>query len=253
MSTLDDLNDHCFSLATELLVDLCDAFEEETGHKPTLAEVCELLAWGFRGCSADLLKDINPFQVVALKAKVSGKGKIRSMPGDVVAIPAGRGEHYLAVYLGRFRGPFGHAFGVILGRHRLRPPTPDWEPAVYRRPVCTEIQPISSGRWKVLAHRPDFLARFPPYPEHFHRKSDFPDDPRIGPFGSAEAPTEYEGERGREGVVDYSTGTETCVLRHLSREEAEAIGLEAGDFFQNGLEEEFLAFLHRLNDTEAGG
>lgn len=44
MSPLDDLNDHCFSLATELLVDLCEAFEEETGQKPTLAEVCELLA-----------------------------------------------------------------------------------------------------------------------------------------------------------------------------------------------------------------
>jgi hypothetical protein len=235
-------------LATSLIVELCEAMEEKSGGKPTIEDLCELLAWGLRGCSADILAAINPFQVVSLKPKLSSKGKIRPGPGDVVAIPAGIGEFYLIVYVGRFRGPFGDAFGVIRGRHRIRPLPVNWKPDVLKRLIGPDVRPIASGRWRIIGNRPDLLTFFPPYPEHFHSKRGLNrDDPRIGPFGSAESPTNYEGERDREGVVDYSTEIERCVLRHLSEREAREIGLDEEDFFQFGLEEQTVQFLHRLN------
>ena len=84
-----------FLVRNWLMVELCDAMKKEIGEKPTVAEVCELLAWGVRGCSKDILADINSFQVESLKPKLSSKGKIRPRQGDVVAIPAGPGEFSL--------------------------------------------------------------------------------------------------------------------------------------------------------------
>ncbi len=248
MSRLDSLNDPCFSLATSLLVELCEAMEEEIGEKPTIVELCELLSWGLRGCSKDILADINPFQVESLKPKLSNRGKTRPRQGDVVAIPAASGNFYLLVFVGSFPGPFGDVFGVIMDRHEIRPLPVDWKPEVLSRLIQTDLRPISSGQWRIIANRPDLLALFPRYPEYFHSKEGIDrDDPRIGPFGSAESPTNYEGEMDREGVVDYSTGTEKCVMRHLSERESREIGLDEKDFFQDGLEEQTVRFLQRLN------
>jgi hypothetical protein len=64
---INDLSDNAYVCATQLLVDLCRQFEEEIGEKPTLEELCNLLMWGLRSCSADTLKDINTCNITALE------------------------------------------------------------------------------------------------------------------------------------------------------------------------------------------
>jgi hypothetical protein len=245
MSRTRELNDNCFVLAHELVVDLCRAFEEEINDKPTTAELCELLYWGLRSSSPDILKDINVENLVELRPIVSRRRKIRPKRGDLIAIPANEDSVFLVLYLGLF-GHFGHAFGILQGSHKRKPPSPKWEPQPIGRPFFTGLEYIASGRWSIIAQHPEWLTLFPVEPEYYHSKSDFLDDEKIGPFGSAETASGYEGQKDRPDIVDYSSATETCVLRHLSEKEAREIGLLGNDFFQSGLEEEVEAFLLKL-------
>ncbi len=244
-SRTGDLNDNCFSLATELVVELCRAFEEEIGDKPTIAELCEILYWGIRSSAPDVLKDINVDGLVGLSPKISRRKRVRPDRGDVIAIPASKDSVFLVLYLGLF-ARFGHAFGILRGRHKRKPLSAQWQPQPVARPFFTGLEGIASGRWSVIAHRADWLTLFPNEPEYYHCKRDFPHDGKIGPYGSAETASEYEGQRDRPDVVDYSSAGERCVLRHLSKKEAQEIGLLENGFFQCGLEEQAEAYLKEL-------
>jgi hypothetical protein len=244
-SRIGDLNDNCFSLTTELVVELCRAFEEEIGDKPTIAELCELLYWGIRSSAPDILKDINVENLAELTPKVARRIKVRPNRGDVIAIPASKDSVFLVLYLGKF-GRFGHAFGILKGRHKRKPPAAQWQAQVVARPFFSGLEGVSSGRWSIIAHRPDWLALFPHEPEYYHSKRDFPDDDSIGPYGSAETASNYKGKRDRRDVVEYSSNGESFVLRHLSKREAQEIGLLEISFFQCGLEEQVEAYLKKL-------
>jgi hypothetical protein len=244
-SRTGDLNDNCFSLATELIVELCRAFEEEVGDKPTIAELCELLYWGIRSSAPDILKDINVENLLELSPKLYRRKKLRPKRGDVIAIPASKDSVFLVLYLGMF-AQFGHAFGVLRGRHKRKPPSARWQPQAVARPFFSGLESIASGRWSIIAHRPDWLTLFPNEPEYYHSKRDFPHNERIGPYGSAETASDYEGQRDRHDVVDYSSAGERYVLRHLSKKEAQEIGLLENGFFQCGLEEQAEAYLKKL-------
>ena len=221
MSLISELDDHCFVLATEAMVELCTEVENATGQKPTIDELCELLTWGLRGCSADILSDANPVNVLALQPKMKRRGKVVVQPGDIVAIPASGGLYYLVIFI--TKNTFGHAFGVFQGRHALKPPAADWKPDRWRLPIYTGDRLIASGRWLVVANRKDLLQLFPGQPEAFYDKEFRKYDDRIGPFGSAESPS----------------GT----LRALTKEEAESVGLIGGTYERGLLGEEFEALL----------
>jgi hypothetical protein len=83
---------------------------------------------------------------------------------------------------------------------------------------------LANGRWVRVGAQEDVLQIFPKAPEIYHEKSSNPSNPRIGPFGSAEAPT---GD-----------------LRELKEAEARHIGL-GHTYRQIMLEEEFEVFLER--------
>jgi hypothetical protein len=227
MSRVDDLNDDCFSLATDLVAKLCGEFEAAIGDKPTIDELCELLFWGIRSCGADILRDINVENLVELKAKVVKRQKVRPRPGDVIAVPAGKGDCFLLVYLGRF-GRFGHAFGILDGRFKRKPLGPRLQPGVVAQPIFTGLEAIASGRWSIVAHRPEWLKLFREQPEYYYAHEPVQPDEEdpIGPYGDAE--------------------TETGVVRHLTEREAREIDLLGRDFFQEGLEDEVERYLQRL-------
>ena len=182
MSLIDNLNDNCFVLAVKYLVDLSREIEAEAGEKPSLSEMCELLTWGFRSCSTDILRDVDPHFVTGLKPVVAKHRKIKLQPGDLVAIPVADGGWYFTLYITHCRA--GHAFGIFRGQYSLRPPPADWNPGTLKFPVYTGARPVDEGRWQVIAHRPDLLKLFPADPEFFFKLSAANNN--LGPYGAAE-------------------------------------------------------------------
>lgn len=236
MSVILDLDDHCFVLAGDYLTDLCRQVEKEAGRKPSIEELCELLTWGLRSCSLDILADVNPCNVLALKPKLLRKGKITVKPGDLVAIPARGGGYYFTVFITQ-EWADGPAFGIIKGKYTLKPPSEDWQPDTLQPPVYSDNRLIASGRWRVIGNYPHLLKLFPEHPEIYYPhkaaalvcstgKGAIIRPGEVGPYGSAVTP----GGRG---------------VRHVSKEEAEALGLLSGEYHQGLLAEEFEEFLER--------
>lgn len=209
MSVVANLDDHCFVLATTLVAELCSEVERTGGEKPTITDLCELLTWGLRSCSLDLLADVNVQNITGLRPKLKKRGKVILQPGDVVTIPSQqRGKYRLAVYITKNR--FGYAFGVVRGEHPARPLPPTWEPKILPHPFYTGYDCIASGRWHVVGRDAHLLSLFPKHPESYHYKEDWPEDDSIGPFGSAESP------RGQ--------------LRTIDKQEAELVGLTTREY-----------------------
>src|SRR5262249_40914479 len=129
--------------------------------KPTISELCELLYWGIRSSAPDILKDINVENLVELRPKISRRKKVRPKPGDVVAIPANKDSVFLVLYLGLF-GRFGHAFGILRGRPRRKPPAAGWQPQAIARPIFTGLEAIALGRWSGPARTLGNLGRLAP-------------------------------------------------------------------------------------------
>jgi hypothetical protein len=199
-------NDHLRAeLPDAILAVCCNALaaasariKQATGEPPTLAELCETLVAGLKGCPDMLLSDVRPAAVSDLVPKVKKRGKVAAKPGDIVAIPAGQElRFYLACVLAKNR--FGTAYGFFEGSF---PPfdvvqlqaRPALTYAIYSGEQC-----LASGRWSILGHREDLLASFPSDPEIFHKPS-----PKA-PFGLGETASER--------------------TRLLDKEEATAIGL----------------------------
>lgn len=223
MSVVSELNDNCFSLATDLMVELCREVEAETGSKPTIADLCELLTWGLRSCSQDILDDVNTCNVVALLPKVLKHSKVIPKPGDLVAIPAGDSNSYFAVYI--TKNGFGHALGLLKGKRKSRPLRPDWTPEIAPHPIYTGIRFLANGQWQIVGNYPRLLKLFPSKPEIYHPKTALPEDEEVGPYGSAESPG------GK--------------LRRITKAEAEEIGLLSGEYRQGIPEEQVRAFCDR--------
>jgi hypothetical protein len=215
------LNDSCFVHASECLTKICQMIEEEAGEKPSLHDLCELLAVSLRGCSGDLLSDINVQAVEKLTPKVAPHKKVTLKPGAILAIPRKMGGFYFVIYI--TTNQFGDAFGIFDGHRQVPYVSSRWKPVPAKFPVYTGKALVVSGRWSRIDHREDLLDLFPKSPEIYHSKSDNPSNDRIGPYGSGE--------------------TVTGELRELTESEAKQIGLIQGTYRQVMLEEEFEKYL----------
>lgn len=223
MSILESLDDHFFSLATSLFAELCREIEAETGEKPTIAELCEILSWGIRSCSADLFKDVEPANVVGLKAEVKRRGKTPLRLGDLVAIPAPGGGCFRVVFLAK--NTHGWAFGIFRGRYPLRPPAASWRPEILTRPVYTDQRAVTDGRWRIIGNAPDLTALFPDVPYYYAKRHHRHND-EIGPHGAVES-------------LDGS-------YRQLTAEEAAKVGLDDPRFENSCMCEQFVIYLEEM-------
>ncbi|PHS10423.1 MAG: hypothetical protein COA78_11355 [Blastopirellula sp.] len=218
------LNDSCFAFASESLSTLCRMIETETGEKPTIADLCQVIAESLRCCQGDLLRDVNVHAVEKLSAKVSTRKKVTAKPGDVFAIAAVDGGYYLLIYITSNR--FGEAFGVLDGVSKLPHVPAEIASTPLIPPLYTGKTFVTNGRWRRIASREELLTLFPSSPDIFHSKSDNPTNDTIGAYGSAELAT---GE-----------------LRDLTEPESEKIGLSKGTYQQVLLEEQVEALLRRV-------
>jgi hypothetical protein len=220
------LGDHCFVAAQEAIASVIESIEEDVERKPTLAELCEVLMYGLQACSDDALADVHPTSVVAIRATVKGgqrgRRRVKLTPGDLVAIPRARGGYYVVVFIAQGFGSY--AVGLLDGHVRAQNLTAKWKPRRFRRhPLLTNHEPIVAGRWRVVGNRPDLIGLFLE-PEQFHQKLDSYGFERIGRYGSAE---NAAGE-----------------LRHLSRKEAEEVGVIGDELFHQAyIDEHFERFL----------
>lgn len=183
--SFDKLGDTCFNLASELFQEIARIFEEETGNKPTVEEVCEILLSTLRASSADLFRDTNPMSVTRLTPTIVRKSKVTLKPGDVIAIPRKKGGYYFAVYVGKNF----HGLGLAVFRETSRVlQIPDnWKPHLaFWFPLYTELTPMVEGRWLIVGNRPDLTDVLPHGLEVFHKRYEHSSD-KIGPYGNAES------------------------------------------------------------------
>ncbi len=199
-SQVSELNDACFVAAAEL-VQAAAADIESAGVAPLTTSVCDRIAAELRA-NVHLLGD-DPPPTIARVAVIAKKSAKRTKVGDLVAIPASKGEFYVAVVIAKNR--FGVAFGLFEGRHPAAPVTIAKHPEVRRHPVYSGDPAISSGRWKVIGHDDALRALFPNNPEIFHRAG-----PATGPHGIGE--------------------TADGAIRELSEEEERELGLRDGTY-----------------------
>lgn len=218
---IGSLDDNCFNHAGECLKSLCRMIEEESGIKPSLNDLCEILAVSLRSCGGDLLCDVDALAVEKLTAKVAPHKKVHLKPGDVLAVPREQGCYYFILHIAS--NQFGEAFGIFEQHGPIPYRISRWEPIPIEFPVYTGRALVVSGRWKRIGHREVLLNLFPKSPEIYHGKSDNPSNPRIGPYGSGETATEE--------------------FRDLSEAEADRIGLTRGVYRQCMLEEQFEKYL----------
>ena len=218
---ISSLNDSCFVHARESLRTLCQMIEEESGVKPSLNDLCEILAVSLQGCNGDMLSDVDVQAVEKLTPKVAPHKKVSLKPGDILAAPREKGGYYFIIYITSNR--FGEAFGIFEGHRQVPYVSSRWEPVPAKFPVYTGKALVVSGAWRRIDHREDLLDLFPKSPEIYHSKSDHPSDDQIGPYGSGETPTEE--------------------LRQLTEAEARQIGLIQGTYRQVMLEEQFEKYL----------
>jgi hypothetical protein len=185
-SVVNDLRDDCFVLATGSLHQIVEAFEAEIGRKPSLAELCEILTAGAQGCSEDLIEEAPNLSIVISGSVTPVKGVRRLQAGQLFCVPLGSGSCGVLICLGKF-GSFGHAFGILKGRTRVRALGESWQPAgVFERPVFVHDEYVHSGRWRVVGQRPDLIKRFRE-PEIYHHRRNDPGDGSYGEFGLAES------------------------------------------------------------------
>lgn len=225
------LDDTCFVEASACLTTLCRMIEEESGTKPSLRDLCEILVASLNCCNQDLLSDVDVAAVVELKPQVARHPKIRLKPGDILAVPRELGGFYFLVFITRNR--FGDAFGILNLHSKTRRLPKQPQLPIIKYPVYSGHHFVGTGRWRRIGCEEELLKQFPQNPELFHPKQLHESDDSIGPFGSGET----------------STGTgpdRTDVLRNLTESEAREIGLLDGTYRQLMLEEQLEQHLARV-------
>lgn len=223
---LNRLTEECFQNADASIRTFEHAVRQSLGRSPTPQEVADLLHWAVQHKAKELFA-LNPrAATITVEYKAMGKrGQARLKAGDVVAIPAARGGFFRAVFIASNR--FGTAFGICRGRFALRSPGPHWLPDPMPIPYYCHPQFVKTGRWPIVAHLPELLRLFPRSLVRYHAKADHPANERVGEFGSAET---------TEGV-----------MRHLTKVEAESLGLFRTGFSQSFIGESCELYLNTYN------
>lgn len=218
---VDELNDAPFTMASDLAALLTDRLADELGDKPTLDDLLGAILAGLHRAGESILSDVDPRDVIAIKAELRRGKQPRPKVGDVVAIPASNGEHHLAVVVAK--NGFGTAYGVLEGTGPARPLSKSSRREVWPHPFYSDDDPVVSGRWLLVDHDEELLDAFPSEPEIFHLPR--PDMPYVdvGPHGAAERPG------GK--------------LRKLSEQEAKEAGMDREDFHQTFLADDLERYL----------
>lgn len=218
-----DLNDNVFVLASDFMSDLASAIKSDLGKTPTLDEFSNILLAGLMESDENLLLDVNfKKKISEIKFKFNKGKKISVQPGDIVAIPAKNGNFFLACIVAK--NSFGTAYGFFQGTFTLRPNPLGEHPNICKYPIYSGDDFIASGRWKIIGRDESILSSFPDEPEIYHANQIIDIGIHIGKYGSGE--------------------TASGVMRDLTKEEAEEIGLLSNDYQQVYLEEELERFLN---------
>ena len=208
MSRVPELNDECFVLSNAFFAEVSDTFNSEVGERPTMEEMCEILAWGLRTSGANIVSDVEVSRVKTVICKLAPERLGKLVPGDLLAVPGPDGKNYLAVFI--IENRFGHAFGYFRGLWPARPVGEHVELIPMGRPIYTSILAVRDEGWRVVGKRDDLLKHFDADPEIFHAKSNHQHNNAIGEFGAAE--------------------NAACRLRQLDRDEAQRMGLFDGSY-----------------------
>lgn len=223
-SAVAELNDNIFAIAGDLLRELITVIKAGDAEMPTIHTLTQLLVMGLHQSNQPLLADVTPTDITGVTVVTHKQRRIRSAPGDIIAIPAKNGEYFMSVLIAK--NSFGVAFGFFKGTSNLRPIPTQAYPSPDARPIYSDDRLIAEGRWRIIGHDPALLALFPAEPEIYHRN--VPQQrygPEIGPYGSGE--------------------TASGKLRHLTRTEAEEIGLLNDDYRQGYLSYQLEEYLNR--------
>jgi hypothetical protein len=216
MSAVQDLNDACFSIASEFLAEISDEFKEEVGRRPTLSELSEILFWGIKSVNAEILDDVDVAKIERIEIRTRKRPPTnRMLPGDLVAVPLDDGQYLFAVFIADNR--IGAAYGFFSGKHNLRPRSDFCNLSPVTPVVYSGKNAVHAGKWPIVGNFPELLGLFPSNPEIFYMKKDHPSDDSVGPFGSAETP---DGK-----------------MRVLEKAEAEALGLDSGWYRQTVIDD----------------
>jgi hypothetical protein len=216
-SDVSDFTDSVWVVASDVISNLSARIHADTGERPTIRELCTLLATGINQCRHQIVSDVNQGDVVDIVCKVKKAGKIKVNIADIVAIRTQTGKVHKACVLAKNR--FGVAYGFfdaeIVGGKVLFTN----QPKVRKYPIYSAESSVESGAWPIIGHDERLLDLFPKDPEIFHNKKSSINlnNPKIGPFGSGET----------------SAGS----LRDLTEDEAEEIGLLGGGYRQTYIPE----------------
>lgn len=137
------------------------------------------------------------------------KRRKRAERGEVVAIPRRDGKYQLAIVVDRNR--FGLALGILGVFAFPRLPTGLDTSSKYLT-IYTDEESIKAGAWPILGRNEYLLSFFPSEPEIYHAPDPLWGDLDLGEYGAAET----------------SSGS----LRHITRREAEDVGLLNGTYQQ---------------------
>ncbi len=214
MSVMSRIGDRCVVLAVQSIQEIVDAFEEETSRKPTVAELAEILTWGARGNSNDLISD-GPNRGVSFKGSCASHKRVKLKAGDVVGVPHALGRWVGVVFLGKF-SKFGLGFGVSARAEVLSTiaDNQDWQPQDnLPYAVFLDNEPIDEGRWPVVSHCPDPIAKFPE-PTLYYSAED-----GYGKYGKAESMT-HEVRDLTEREAESVFGSEPKPFRQVFSERA---------------------------------
>ena len=208
-TAVEELDDNVFSQANGLVTDLGRAYHGETGERPKLQALCDVLVEALHRCGADVISGAQPEDIVGIEPELREAAGGSARPGDIVAIPAPGGDYFTAVVVTRNQA--GTAYGVFRGTRGAEPVSASDRPEVIPHPIYSGDELVNDGSWPIVGHDEGLLELFPEEPEVFRGAPLMPDvEPEAGEFGSAETPS---GQR-----------------RDLTEEEAEEIGLTDGTY-----------------------
>ncbi|MFB9834596.1 hypothetical protein [Actinoallomurus acaciae] len=206
-SRVPELNDAVFEDAGECQAVLAERLSAATGAPVTPRRLAEALLQVLRSGRIPLA-DVQGADIRGLTAEVPARRVPRPRPGDVLAIPARRRGHHLAVVL--TRNHFGTALGLFEGRSPYGRLDPELRKAPRRHPVYTEESQIGNGAWRIVGHDESLLALFPADPPIYHEPGAWPGIVDTGEFGAAE--------------------TAGGSLRFIDADEAREVGLQDGTY-----------------------
>ena len=168
-----------------------------------------VLSWGLRSSGDDLLSDVSPRCVSALKAVVDNRlrKKVSLQPGDVVAIAAEGGRLLSACV----HYEFNVRFGIWALNNVFQVARVPSQSRVVRHPFYSDLEGFREGTWTRVGNSKRLLKLFPATPVIYHKPAS--DDPETGKYGCWEAP---------DG---------TC--RRISKKEATELGLLSGTYRQH--------------------